>query len=61
MKQIEESLKNKGANVYRTHNEYIIKLREYNFADQIYLYKIRTLLNYHESIECLLNRAWLVE
>ena len=60
VKQMEESLKSKGANVYRAHNEYIIKLREYNFTDQIYLYKIRTLLDYHESIECLLNRAWFV-
>lgn len=58
VKQLEDSLKSKGAIVYRTHNEYVIKLREYNFLDQLYLYKIRNLLNYHQSIECLLNRAW---
>ena len=60
MKQLEDSLKSKGANVYRTHNEYIAKLREYQFLDQLYVYKIRNLLTYHQSIECLLNQTWFV-
>lgn len=61
LKQLNESVLDKGANVFRAHNEYIIKLREYNFADELYVSKIKNLLIYHEESQYILNKTWLVK
>jgi len=50
----------KRDNVYRTHNEYVLAIREYNFIDEQYIRKIHNLLVYHEEAQLILNRQWLV-
>jgi hypothetical protein len=60
IRHLKESVIDKRGNVYRAHNDYIIKIREYNFIDQQYVQKIRNLLNYHEAVEFILNKSWSV-
>lgn len=60
IKHLKESVIEKRGNVHRAHNDYIIKLREYQFIDQQYVHKIRNLLIYHESVELILNKSWSV-
>ena len=48
----------KRGNVYRIHNEYILKIREYNFIDKQYIQKIRNLLIYHEETQLSANKLW---
>ena len=47
-------------NLYRSHNDYILKMREYNFIDEQYVRKVRNLLIYHEEAQLILNKQWSV-
>ena len=60
IKNLKDIVIDRRGNVYRAHNEYILKIREYNFIDEQYVRKIRNLLNYHEQIQLVLNKSWLV-
>jgi len=60
IKHLKDSVIEKRANLYRAHNEYIVKIREFNFADKQYVLKVRNLLIYHEEIQLILNKSWLV-
>ncbi len=60
IRHLKESVIDKRGYVYRAHNDYIIKIREYNFIDQQHVQKIRNLLNYHEVVEFILNKSWSV-
>ena len=51
----------KRDHVYRAHNEYVLKVREYNFIDEQYVRKIHNLLIYHEETQLILNRQWFVK
>ncbi|CAF0979554.1 unnamed protein product [Adineta steineri] len=58
IKHLKDIVIDKRSNLYRTHNEYIYKIREYNFIDEQYVRKIRSLINYHEAIQVILNKSW---
>jgi hypothetical protein len=60
IKHLKESVIEKRGHVYRAHNEYTVKIREYNFVDKQYVHKVRNLLIYHEEIQLILNKSWLV-
>jgi len=60
IKHLKDSVIEKRGNVYRAHNEYIVKIREYNFVDKQYVHKVRNLLIYHEEVQLILNKSWLV-
>ncbi|CAF1382169.1 unnamed protein product [Rotaria sp. Silwood1] len=58
IKNLKDVVIEKRGNVYRAHNDYILKIREYNFIDKEYVQKVRSLLIYHEESQSLLNRSW---
>lgn len=59
-KHLKDIVIEKRGFLYRAHNEYILKIREYNFIDGEYVSKIRNLINYHEEAQLILNKSWLV-
>jgi hypothetical protein len=60
IKSLKDIVIERRGNVYRAHNEYVLKIREYNFIDEQYVRKVRNLLIYHEEIQLILNKPWLV-
>ncbi|CAF4182314.1 unnamed protein product, partial [Rotaria sp. Silwood2] len=58
IKNLKDVVIEKRGNVYRAHNDYILKVREYNFIDKEYIQKVRNLLMYHEESQSLINKSW---
>ncbi|CAF1550759.1 unnamed protein product, partial [Didymodactylos carnosus] len=44
--------------LHRIHNEYILKLKEANFADEQYVKSLKNFLVYHEDAQRILNNSW---
>lgn len=59
IKSIKENLNEKRANLCRTHNDYVYKIREYQLIDEENLHRLRSLLNFQEEIQIILARNWL--
>lgn len=57
-KHLKEAVIDRRGNLSRAHNDYVYKLREYNFVDQQYVQKLRQLLVYHEEAQSILSQSW---
>ena len=60
MKTLKDSVLDKRRNVYRAHNDYVYRLREYHLMDEKYRQNLRQLLDHHEEVQLILNRSWFV-
>ncbi|CAF2069418.1 unnamed protein product [Rotaria magnacalcarata] len=58
VKSLKDAVMEKRANVYRAHNDYIFKIREYNLIDKEHAQKVRSLINYHEESQFFINKSW---
>ncbi|CAF3729180.1 unnamed protein product [Rotaria sordida] len=58
LKNLKDVVIEKRGNVYRAHNDYVLKIREYNFIDKEYIQKIRNLLIYHDESQSIINKSW---
>ncbi|CAF1626895.1 unnamed protein product, partial [Didymodactylos carnosus] len=53
-----EETQQKTAELHRIHNEYILKLKEANFAEEQYINSLKSVLVYHEDAQKILNNSW---
>lgn len=60
IKNLKDTVNEKRGNVYRAHNDYLFKIREYNFIDKDRVEKIRSLVNYYDESQKFINKSWLV-
>ena len=58
IKHLTEAVIDRRGILCRTHNDYLQKLREYNFVDEQYGQRLRRLLAYHDEAQTILNQSW---
>ncbi|CAF0796613.1 unnamed protein product [Adineta ricciae] len=58
IKSLKDVVLDKRGCVYRAHNDYVHKIREYKLIDEQYTCNIRNLVKYHEESQLILNESW---
>jgi hypothetical protein len=58
IKHLKELIIDKRRQIYLTHNDYVYKIREYNFVERQSIDKFKQLLKHYDDSQLLFTKHW---